>query len=217
MNARRIPDPTPVHPSRSRLSPLSVDAVRLNGGFWGERQDLNSLKIIPHSIGWMERLGWVANLEHASEHEKYEHRGREFADSEIYKLMEAISWDKSRGIHDKDELLDRLLATLEAAQEPDGYLHTLFGRPWQRSRYSDFQWGHELYCFGHLIQAAVAHHRATQSERFLAIAMRLADHVCTMFGDSGLNRICGHAEIEVALVELFRTTGRQRYLTQARV
>jgi len=194
-----------------------VEAVVLRSGFWGDRQSLNSRAIIPHSAGWMERLDWVANLERAGVGVKYEHRGREFADSEIYKLIEAISWDKARGVHDQDELLDRLLTTIAGAQDPDGYLHTLFGRAWQRPRYSDFQWGHELYCFGHLIQAAVAHHRSTGENRFLAIAIRVADHVCTMFGADGLNRVCGHAEIEVALVELYRVTGDDRYLAQAKI
>ena len=207
----------PVRPTAGGLSPLPVEAVALHPGFWGERQSLNSRAIIPHSAGWMERLDWVANLERAGEGAKYEHRGREFADSEIYKLIEAISWDTARGVHDQDDLLDRLLTTIAGAQDPDGYLHTLFGRAWQRPRYSDFQWGHELYCFGHLIQAAVAHHRSTGENRLLAIAIRVADHVCTMFGSDGLNRVCGHAEIEVALVELYRITGDERYLAQAKI
>lgn len=207
----------PVLPTAGSLSPLPVEAVAIHSGFWGDRQSLNSRAIIPHSAGWMERLDWVANLERAGAGAKYEHRGREFADSEIYKLIEAISWDKARGVHDQDDILDRLLTTIASAQDPDGYLHTLFGRAWQRPRYSDFQWGHELYCFGHLIQAAVAHHRSTGENRFLQIAIRVADHVCTMFGADGLNRVCGHAEIEVALVELYRVTGDERYLTQAKI
>jgi DUF1680 family protein len=194
-----------------------VTAVALDGGFWGKRQELNSQAIIPHAASWMQRLGWVDNLRDAGGAQRYDHRGREFADSEIYKLIEAISWDVARGNADHDALLDELLTALAGAQDPDGYLHTLFGRAWQRPRYADLQWGHELYCFGHLIQAAVAHHRATGSDRFLAIARRVADHVCVMFGDDGLNRVCGHPEIEPALVELFRETGDERYLDQARI
>jgi DUF1680 family protein len=164
----------------------------------------------------MERLGWVANFDQAASGARYEHRGREFADSEIYKIIEAISWEHARsGPSALDGIADDLIRRVTAAQEPDGYLHTLFGRPWQAPRYSDFTWGHELYCFGHLIQAAVAHHRAYGTRSLLDVATRLADHVCVMFGPGGLNRVCGHAEIEVALVELFRTTGERRYLDQA--
>ncbi|MFB8369473.1 glycoside hydrolase family 127 protein [Pseudarthrobacter sp. NPDC055928] len=208
----------PVTPATGALSPLSLAAVSLAGGFWGDRQNLNSSAIIPHAVSWVTRLDWVANLEKAAGGEKYEHRGREFADSEIYKLIEAMSWEHARsGETELDEVLDAFIDKLAAAQDPDGYLHTLFGRPWQQPRYSDFKWGHELYCFGHLIQAAVANHRATGATKLLNVARKLADHVCTMFGEHGLNKVCGHAEIEVALVELYRVTNERRYLDQAKI
>lgn len=205
----------PAAPHHGRLRPLGVDAVELIDGFWPLRQRLNADAIIPHAIGWMDRLGWTGNLESAASGDVYEHRGREFADSEIYKLIEALSWEQGRGEADSTDLLDRLIGLVEGAQDPDGYVHTLFGRPWQRPRYSDFKWGHELYCFGHLMQAAVAHKRSTGSDRLLDVARRLADHVCVMFGPAGLNRVCGHAEVELGLVELFRQTGERRYLEQA--
>lgn len=211
-------DTVPVAPAAGSLSPLSLAAVSLAGGFWGDRQNLNSAAIIPHAVSWVTRLDWVANLEKAAGGEKYEHRGREFADSEIYKLIEAMSWEHARsGETELDEVLDAFIDKLAAAQDPDGYLHTLFGRPWQQPRYSDFKWGHELYCFGHLIQAAVANHRATGATKLLNVARKLADHVCTMFGAHGLNKVCGHAEIEVALVELYRVTDDRRYLDQAKI
>lgn len=213
-----IPNVLPVSPTKGALSPLPLNAVTLDGGFWGERQNLNREAIIPHALSWVTRLDWVGNLENAATGEKYEHRGREFADSEIYKLIEAMSWEHARsGASDLDDVLAAFIDKLAAAQEPDGYLHTLFGRPWQQPRYSDFKWGHELYCFGHLIQAAVANHRGTGEDKLLDIARKLADHVCIMFGPDGLDKVCGHAEIEVALVELYRVTGEIRYLDQAEV
>ncbi|MFJ5956338.1 glycoside hydrolase family 127 protein [Paenarthrobacter sp. NPDC092416] len=211
-------DAIPVTPSAGTLVPLPLSAVAIAGGFWGERQRLNRESIIPHAVSWVNRLEWVGNLEKAATGEKYEHRGREFADSEVYKLIEAMSWEHARsGASELDEVLDAFIGKLAEAQDPDGYLHTLFGRPWQQPRYSDFKWGHELYCFGHLIQSAVANFRSTGSTKLLDVATKLADHVCTMFGPGGLDKVCGHAEIEVALVELFRATGRRRYLDQAKV
>lgn len=208
----------PVRPRAGVEDPLAIDKVTLEGGFWGAAQALNSRAIVPHALGWVERLGWLANLEAAGTDSRFDHRGREFADSEVYKLVEAMSWDIARGAEPTDGgILERLIGVIERAQAPDGYLHTLFGRPWQSPRYSDFKWGHELYCFGHFIQAAIAHHRATGDPRLLAVARRLADHVCVMFGPEGLNRVCGHAEIEPALVELARETGDSRYAEQAAV
>ncbi|MBS1907785.1 MAG: glycoside hydrolase family 127 protein [Actinobacteria bacterium] len=208
---------SPVRPRTGAVRPIGVGRVRLDGGFWGTRQELATRAIVPHAMEWMRRLGWIQNFESAAARGPYEHRGREFADSEVYKLIEAMSWDIGRGAEVDEETLERLIGVVLAAQEPDGYLHTLFGRPWQRPRYSDFQWGHELYCFGHFLQAAVAHVRATGDTRLCEAARRLADHVCTMFGADGLNRVCGHAEIELGLVELYRETGVDRYLEQARI
>ena len=71
---------SPVVPTRTVLHPLETAQVRIDDGFWGERQQLNSDAIIPHAIEWMTRLGWVANLEAAGADARYEHRGREFAE-----------------------------------------------------------------------------------------------------------------------------------------
>ena len=74
---------------------------------------------------------------------------------------------------------------------------------------------HELYCAGHLIQGAVAHHRATGARAFLDVAIRLADHIVATFNPSARQGADGHPEIEMALVELARATGDERYLRQA--
>jgi DUF1680 family protein len=74
-----------------------------------------------------------------------------------------------------------------------------------------------MYCAGHLFQAAVAHFRATGSERLLDVATRFADHICDTFGPEEGKRhaVDGHEEVEMALVELFRATGERRYLEGA--
>lgn len=111
----------PVAPSTGVLSPLPLPAVSLSGGFWGERQELNRAAIIPHGVSWVTRLDWLGNLEKAAGKEKYEHRGREFADSEIYKLIEAMSWEHARsGATGLDEVLDTFIDKLAEAQDPDG-------------------------------------------------------------------------------------------------
>ncbi|NCT90529.1 glycoside hydrolase family 127 protein [Cellulomonas sp. APG4] len=209
----------PVAPSRGRLRPLGLDQVSIDGGFWGELQQLNATTMIEHAEGWMERLGWTGNFDAAAEGRlPADRRGREFSDSEIYKLLEAMAWEYGRTRDDAmDARLRRLAARVARAQEPDGYVNTRFGRPGQQPRYSDLQWGHELYCFGHLIQAGVARARTGHDDELVQVAVRAADHVCATFGPDGNPGVCGHPEIEVALVELFRVTGEQRYLDQARL
>lgn len=208
----------PAQPRTGAVQPVAVDEVRIVGGPWGELQDLNRAAIIPHALSWMERLGWVANFDRLADGSLGgSHRGREFADTEVYKLLEAMAWDQARvGDRAFEETMADLVTRITAAQDEDGYLQTLFGHPGQAARYGDFVWGHELYCFGHLIQSAVAHARTDGDPRWLATARRVADHVCDEFGPGGRNQVCGHAEIEVALTELYRVTGEPRYLEQAR-
>jgi Uncharacterized protein conserved in bacteria len=135
-----------------------------------------------------------------------------FSDSDIYKTLEAVGWELAHG--HRPELASfaaEVTALLEQAQRPDGYLNSYFqvsGEP----RYTRLAWSHEMYCAGHLIQAAVALHRGQGDERLLAVAVRLADHLVREFAgtERGLD---GHPVIETALAELYRETGTEAYWT----
>jgi DUF1680 family protein len=204
----------PVVPSAGRLRPLGLGEVRLEPGFWGDRERLAGEVIVEHCRDWMTRLGWIGNFRAAASGGSS--AGREFADSEIYKLLEAFAWEAGRsGRAEPERAVTELTEEVAAAQEPDGYLNTRFGWQGPEARYRDLEWGHELYCYGHLIQAAVARLRTGRDDRLVAVARRAADHVCQEFGADGRDAICGHPEIEPALAELFRATGDERYLKQA--
>jgi len=209
----------PVSPSHGALRPLGPDEVTITGGFWHEKQALNSTVIIDHCESWMERIGWIGNFDRAADGTiGADHVGIEFIDSEIYKLLEAMAWELGRTPDRALELrFNALVARVAAAQSADGYLHTSFGREGQPARYSDLEWGHELYCFGHLIQAAVARLRSGADDLLPAVARRLADHVWEEFGPNGRVAVCGHPEIEPALAEFARATGEPRYLELARL
>jgi DUF1680 family protein len=209
----------PVQPSSSVWRPLGTDEVQVTGGLWGQRQRLNADTILRHCETWMERVGWAGNFDRAAAGAiAGGHAGIEFVDSEIYKLLEAMAWElgSNRGGDLAARYCD-LTERVAAAQEPDGYLHTSFGRPGQPPRYSDLESGHELYCFGHLFQAAVARLRTGHDDLLPQVARRLADHVYDQFGPHGRAGVCGHPEIEMALVELARATGEDRYLELARL
>lgn len=208
----------PVAPSAGALRPLGVGEVVIAGGFWGDRQQLNATVIIEHCEKWVEAMGWTGNFDAAVEGRlPRDRRGREFADSDVYKLIEAMAWEVGRsGNKDMDRRLRALVDRIAPVQEADGYLNTKFGRPGQRARYSDLQWGHELYCFGHLVQAGIARGRTHGDDVLVQIAVRAADHVCDVFGAEGIASVCGHPEIEAALAELGRYTGDRKYLDQAR-
>jgi uncharacterized protein len=207
----------PVVPGAGTLRPLGINEVRLEPGFWADRQRLGGEVIIDHCRSWMTRLGWVGNFRIAAEGRPLsDRRGREFSDSEVYKLLEALCWEAARtGAAERG--VAELTELVAAAQEPDGYLNTCFGHQGPGVRYGDLEMGHELYCFGHLIQAAVARLRTRGEDELVAVARRAADHVCRQFGPDGREGICGHPEIETALAELARATGEERYLNQARL
>ncbi|MEV7631825.1 beta-L-arabinofuranosidase domain-containing protein [Microbacterium sp. NPDC089318] len=211
----------PALPSAGVLRPLGLGEVAITGGFWGARQEVNRRATLAHIGSWLEREGWIRNFDLAVTGGLPEgRRGREFSDSEIYKYLEAIAWELGKR---PDDALDRefrdIVARVAAAQEADGYLNTRFGRPGQAPRWSDMEWGHELYCLGHLFQAAVARARTAPGadDGLLTIAIRAADLVCNTFDEDGIRSMCGHAEIETGLVELGRVTGTQRYIRQAKI
>ena len=228
-SATPVPPIAPAAPTRGRLRPLGLDEVQITDGFWAERQLVNAKATLSHIEHWLEREGWTVNFDLAAADAEAQvgagtnaliagRRGREFSDSEVYKLLEAMAWEIGRSDDDSVEARFVALAGRVArAQEPDGYLNTRFGRPGQPARWSDLEWGHELYCLGHLFQAAVARARTRPDadDGLLAVARKAADLVCDVFGPDGRNAVCGHPEIEPALVELARVTGETRYLAQA--
>lgn len=209
----------PVQPSTATLRPLGAHEVSVAGGFWGDLKELNAKVILAHCEDWMERIGWIANFDRAAAGTvATNHSGIEFVDSEVYKLLEAMAWELGHASSfDLAKRYGALVQRVAAAQEADGYLHTSFGRPGQRPRYSDLEWGHELYCFGHLLQAAVARLRTGYDDDLVTVARRLVDHVYREFGPDGRPAVCGHPEIEPALVEFGRATGNAQAVELARL
>jgi uncharacterized protein len=210
---------SPVVPTRGRLRPLSLGEVTITGGFWAQRQQVNGTATLAHIEQWLDREGWIANFDLAAAGGLPDgRRGREFADSEVYKYLEAVAWEIGRtGDPALEDRFRKVVARVAAAQEPDGYLNTKFGRSGQGKRWSDLEWGHELYCIGHLLQAAVARARTRpdSDDGLVEVARRAADLVRAVFGPGGIESVCGHAEIEPALAEFARVTGDERYLDQA--
>ncbi|HEY2520910.1 MAG TPA: beta-L-arabinofuranosidase domain-containing protein [Streptosporangiaceae bacterium] len=152
------------------------------------------------------------------------YRGPVFMDSDIYKTLEAIGWELARtadGAEDNGELTgftDQAVDLLEQAQEPDGYLDSYIqvsGTP----RWEGLAYSHEMYCAGHLIQAAVALARSADgtpiATRLLGVARRVADRLVGTFAGHEIG-LDGHPEIETALAELYRETGERAYLDLAK-
>jgi uncharacterized protein len=206
-----------------RLTPLDAAQVRITGGFWGERQATNRARTIPHGFERLQATGTLGNLRLAAGMGgKYaalaDSSGAQFPflDTDVYKWLEAVGWELGRGSDPALEAMaDEAIGVVAAAQRDDGYLNSFVQVLGGGTPFRDLQWGHELYCIGHLIQAAIAWQRRLGDGRLLEIAMRAADAVDRALGPGARDAVDGHPEIEMALVELWRETGERRYLALA--
>jgi uncharacterized protein len=198
------------------LTTLDAGAVTLDGGLWAQRQAVNRDAALPHGLRMLETAGNLDNLRLAAGRATGQFRGRVFADSDVYKWLEAAAFEMARApsaaLRASSEPLIELVA---AAQGADGYLNSYSTVAEPGRRWTDLPQGHELYCAGHLLQAALAYRRATGDDRLLAIARRVVDDLHVVFGPGRRATTDGHAEIEMALVELYRETGERRHLDLA--
>ncbi|MFD7158129.1 glycoside hydrolase family 127 protein [Kribbella sp. NPDC059898] len=208
---------SPAATSKGRRQPLGLGQVSITGGFWAPRQARNGADAIPSGQDQLEKAGNLQNLRLAAGIGEGEAIGPVFADSDVYKWLEAAAWEYGR--NPDDELLTRirdLTAVVAAAQREDGYLDSVVQlRYGDEGRYQQLVWSHEHYCAGHLIQAAVATVRCTGERELLDVAIKLADHLYATFGDGKTVDVDGHPVIEMALVELYRETGTATYLELA--
>ncbi|NJC21392.1 hypothetical protein BJ994_000468 [Arthrobacter pigmenti] len=212
-----MPGPVkPVSQDRLAVQPLPFDAVVLSpDGVLGAWQQVNAAATLPHCIEHLEKSAALANMRGAAGLEVHAFEGFHFADSDIYKVLEAIGWEAGRS--DVGRFLpfvDRTIQLLGQAQQPDGYLNSFYSATPEK-QFSDLRWGHELYCLGHLLQAGIAWARTTGRRDLLEIGIRFAERVEEEFPPGGRLPVCGHPEIETALAELYRLAGEERWLDLA--
>jgi DUF1680 family protein len=216
----RSPSFTPVvstwKSTYARLKPVGVGEARLTSGLLHERFQTNITASIPAGWEQLRESHTIPNFYVVSGRRPGEVKGLRFIDSDGYKWLEGACWAFA---HTKDSTLkawiDEFVDVIEAAQEADGYVNTHFMGERKALRFTDLDHAHEIYCFGHLTQAAIAHRRVTGEDKLLNVARRFADLLYRLFGPEGRWGACGHPEAEMALVELCRETGERRYLELA--
>ncbi|HSV73661.1 MAG TPA: beta-L-arabinofuranosidase domain-containing protein [Chthonomonadales bacterium] len=202
-----------------KLEPVPFTQVRIADVFWAPRQETNRTVSIPHSLAMLERSGNLRNMDLAAAGKRDGYSGPVFMDSDLYKAIEAAAFSlAARPDPALDAEVDRIVAHIAAAQMPDGYLNTHYQVNEPDRRWTNLRDNHELYCAGHLFEAAVAHYQATGKRTLLDVALRFADCIDRTFGPGPEKRpgYCGHPEIELALVKLWRATGERRYFELAR-
>ena len=198
------------------LTAARLGCVRMGAGFWAERQRTNRNVSLKHGYEMLEKAGNLHNLKIAAGTESGHYAGMNFLDEDVYKWLEAVAWEMGKAADPElQRMADEVIALVAAAQQPSGYLNSYYQVVEPDHKWTDLDFGHELYCAGHLFQAAVAFERALGDERLLRVGCRLADHIASIFGPGRREGACGHPEIEMALVELYRTTRDQTYLRLA--
>ncbi|MEQ7005778.1 beta-L-arabinofuranosidase domain-containing protein [Actinopolymorpha sp. B17G11] len=162
---------------------------------------------------WVEAAAWILAAGGREGEPSNASRGDSGGDPQNVPTDEPLGESGDRPEPGKD--LDELIALFAAAQDDDGYLNTYFSADRTAERWTDLVVKHEMYCLGHLTQAAVAHVRATGKRTLLDVAIRACEHVFARFTPDEVPGTCGHPCLEMALVELYRTTREPKWLRLA--
>jgi len=205
---------------------VGMDEVQWTSGFWADRFANCRTNMIP-SMGRLMRgtnyTQFFRNFEIAAGLEEGRARGAAFNDGDFYKLMEAAC---AMYAVTHDEYLDRALDfgidVIAKAQRADGYIHTPVLIAIRNGDTNAVPFKNrnnfEVYNMGHLMTTACVHHRATGKTNLLAVAIKAADFLEQAFADPSpdlaRNSVC--PSHYMGLIELYRETGRQRYLDLAK-
>ncbi|KAB7664688.1 glycoside hydrolase family 127 protein [Bacillus sp. B1-b2] len=219
------------------LKELALSQAKLKDSFWSYYVNNIKEKTIPYQYKVMdnsidiniereredeslpaEKSNAIENFRIAAGINEGEHYGWFFQDSDVYKWLEAVAYSlEITPDKELEELADSVIELIGKAQEEDGYLDTFFQLKFPNLKYRELHYSHELYCAGHLIEAAIGYTEATGKSELLTIALKVIDHIEAHFGyeEGKIQGADGHQEIELALVKLYEFTGEKKYLALA--
>ena len=203
-----------------------LNKVKVTDQFWHGYQELVMDTVIPYQekilndeIPGVEKSHALANFRIAAGLEEGEFYGMVFQDSDVAKWLEGVAYAlEVRPDPELEERADKVIEIIEKAQQDDGYLNTFFTIKEPEHRWQNLQECHELYCAGHMMEAAVAYYEVTGKDRLLHVMERMAEHIEKRFGtEEGKEPgIPGHQEIELGLLRLYEVTGKENYKDLAR-
>ncbi|MFV0401987.1 MAG: glycoside hydrolase family 127 protein [Oscillospiraceae bacterium] len=201
---------------------VDLGQVRFSEGFWSDYRQLVRDTVIPyqHEILWDNIPGAepsyaVNNFLVAGGAKEGKFGGMVFQDSDIAKWLEAVGYSlKTNPDPALEAQADRIIDLVAKAQLPDGYVNTYYILNGIEDRFTNLADCHELYCLGHMIEAAVAYYEGTGKRALLDVVCRFTDLIDSLFGpEEGKTKgYPGHEEIELALFKLYHATGEERYL-----
>jgi len=192
---------------------ISFDEVHIKDSFWMSHINTNQKVTLNLCLEKCEETGRIENFVSVATGNG-DFQGIYYNDSDVYKVLEGVAYSLMVSSDPTLEArADDIINKIAAAQQEDGYLMCYFIMGMEE-RWTDME-RHEMYCAGHLMEAAVAYYQATGKDILLNVAKRFADHMDNIFGPGKRHWVPGHQEIELALVKLYRATGEERYLKLA--
>jgi len=194
------------------ITPVNFSDVEINDTFWTPVLEKHKDVTIDVCIDQIEnKTGRMQNYVNAAT-KQGPHSGIYFDDSDVYKALEGMAYSlKNIPDQELEAKCDDWISKFAAAQQPDGYLYTFYTINGLENRWTDMGM-HEMYCAGHMFEAAVAYYNVTGKKELLDVSERFAQHIMSIFGPGKRDWVTGHEEIELALVKLYEVTGKKEYL-----
>lgn len=196
------------------MKTISYKNVDITGGFFGERQQCNAQVTAGGVYARFAETGRFRALDCVRDDE---HKSHIFWDSDVAKWLEGVAYilakTEDAGLWAR---ADAAIAAICRNQLPNGYFNSYF-QVYEPENIFRKRTEHELYCAGHLIEAAVAFKESGADERLYAAMTKYADYIYERFyvrKDAGFFT-CGHPEIELALIRLYEVSGQEKYLRLA--
>lgn len=194
---------------------LSYDKININGGFWQKKQEM-----LRDTTVWAvyERFKETGRFDAFACDKNAPIKPHIFWDSDVAKWIEGVAYlTKVKKEIELEKIVDHVVDLIEKNQLENGYYNSFYiaCEPENIFKYRDC---HELYCAGHLIEAAIAYYEATGKKKLLNLMLKYVDYIEYRFKikkDAGF-KTPGHEEIELALVRLYNLTGDKKHLDLAR-
>lgn len=211
---------------RKKASEIGSGQVKITDAFWSQMQEKVIDVVIPFQekvlndeVPGVAKSHAIENFRIAAGVSEGEFYGMVFQDSDVAKWLEGVAYSLAvKADAGLEARADDIIDIIEKAQQPDGYLDTYFIIKEPEHRWQNLQECHELYCAGHMMEAAAAYYCATGKDKLLHVVERLADHIIDRFGpeEEKEHGIPGHQEVEIGLLKLYHVTGKEKYRDMAR-
>ena len=199
------------------MAKIRLSECEIKGGFWGPKVDMVRNQVLRYQwqvlndeIKDAEPSHCIENFRIAAGELQGTFHGMVFQDSDLAKWLEAVAYAlQTRPDPELEALADQAVALVGRSQQPDGYLNTYFTVKEPGSRFTNLRDSHELYCAGHMMEAAVAYWEATGKKALMDIMMRMAHCIDANIGPEAgkIHGYPGHEEIELALLRMYDASG----------